>query len=145
MKSARYVAAWVVTLTALVTPACGGGGSSTSSLPTAPSAAPTTETFTGTVPMGGSDIHTFTIVLSNGQVIITLTQAGPPSTIYMGLGIGTPSASGCTLLSGGSVATPAGTVAQLVGITTAGTYCVAVFDAGNQSADVTYSVTVTHY
>jgi hypothetical protein len=26
-----------------------------------------------------------------------------------------------------------------------GTYCVAVFDAGNQVADVSYSVTVTHY
>ena len=135
----------MIALAALVAPACGGGSSSTSSLPTGPSAAPTTETFTGTVPMGGSDIHNFTIALSNGQVNITLTQAGPPSTIYMGLGIGTPSASGCTLLSGGSVATPAGPVAQLVGTTPAGTYCVAVFDAGNQNADVTYSVTVTHY
>lgn len=101
--------------------------------------------FTGTVPVGGSDIHNFTIVLSNGQVNITLTQAGPPSTIYMGLGIGTPSGLSCALLSGASVATPAGTVAQLVGTAQAGTYCVAVFDAGNQSADVTYSVTVTHY
>ena len=132
-------------LAALVAPACGGANSSTPATPTGPSTVPTTETFTGTVPIGGNDIHTFTIVLSNGQVNITLTQAGPPSTIYMGLGIGTPSGSGCTLLSGGSVATPAGPVAQLVGTTAAGTYCVAVFDAGNQSADVSYSVTVTHY
>ena len=145
MRSSSRFAAWMIALAALVAPGCGGGSGSTSSLPTGPSTAPTTETFTGTVPIGGSDIHTFTIVLSNGQVNITLTQAGPPSTIYMGLGIGTPSGSNCALLSGGSVATPAGTVAQLVGTTPAGAYCVAVFDAGNQSADVTYSVTVTHY
>ena len=95
--------------------------------------------------MGGSDTHTFTVALSNGQLNVILTAAGPPATISMGLGVGTQSGTTCTLLSGGATATPAGATAQLSGTVSAGTYCVAVFDVGNQSADVTYSVTVTHY
>ena len=76
---------------------------------------------------------------------VILTAAGPPATIFMGLGIGTPSGTTCTLLSGGSLATPAGSLAQLSGTAQAGTYCIAVYDVGNQTGDITYSVTVTHY
>ena len=74
-----------------------------------------------------------------------LTAAGPPTTIYMGVGIGTPTAGSCSLLSSSQVLTQAGTTAQLTGTVNAGTYCVAVFDAGNQTAQIAYSVTVTHY
>jgi hypothetical protein len=42
------------------------------------------------------------------------------------------------------VNTPAGTSAQLAGLTTAGTLCVQVRDIGNQTAPVTYNVTVLH-
>jgi hypothetical protein len=80
-----------------------------------------------------------------GQVNAILTAAGPPSTIYMGLGIGTYSSGTCTLLSGGSVITQAGSVAQLSGTINAGSYCVQVYDAGNQSVAVSYTVTVNHY
>jgi hypothetical protein len=128
---------------ALFATACGGSSSTTS--PSGPTTDPTTETFTGTVPVGGSDMHPFNIALSNGQVNIILTQAGPPSTIFMGLGVGAPSGSTCALFSGGSTVVQAGTVAQLSGTAGAGAYCVQVYDVGNQSADVTYSVTVTHY
>jgi hypothetical protein len=41
--------------------------------------------------------------------------------------------------------TPAGTSAQLTGTLDAGSYCVMVYDAGNQTAPVTYAVTVNHY
>jgi hypothetical protein len=127
------------------TAGCSSSSSSSSSSVTGPSATPTTEVFTGTVPVGGSDSHNFTVALSNGQLNVILTQAGPPSTIYMGLGVGNPGTSGCTLLSGGSTATPGGATAQLSGTVNAGSYCVSVFDIGNQTVDVTYSVTVTHY
>lgn len=130
--------------TALLASACGSSDTN-STTATGPSATPTTEVFTGTVPIGGSDSHSFNVTLSNGQVNVILTAAGPPTTIFMGLGIGTPSGTTCTLLSGGSLATPAGTIAQLSGTAQAGTYCVAVYDVGNQTADITYSVTVTHY
>jgi hypothetical protein len=103
-----------------------------------------TENFTGTVAVGGNDVHPFNVT-SSGQLNVTLTAAGPPPTIYMGLGVGTPSGSTCPLLSNGSVATPAGTTAQLSGTINSGSYCVTVFDVGNQTAPVTYAVTVTHY
>ena len=104
------------------------------------------ETFTGSVPVGGSDIHSFIVNLSNGQVTADLTAAGPPTSIQMGIGLGTSSNGTCTLLTNGYVITQPGPVAQLSGGNfTTGTYCVAVFDVGNQLVDVTYSVTVTHY
>jgi hypothetical protein len=103
-----------------------------------------TESFNGTVDIGGTDFHNFTVTTA-GAVNVTLTAAGPPATIYMGLGVGTPSATACALLTGGSIATPAGTTAQLSGTIAAGSYCVSVFDIGNQTAAIAYAVTVTHY
>lgn len=142
-RGSRIGAALVIATVAALS-AC--SGSSTSSLPTAPSANPTSETFTGTVPVGGSDTHNFTVGQSNGQVNVTLTAAGPPATIYMGLGVGTPATdASCTLLTNASIVTPAGTTAQLTGTANAGTYCVVVYDVGNQVGDITYSVTVSHY
>ena len=96
--------------------------------------------------VGGSDAHQFVVKLSNGQVTATLTAAGPPPTIAMGLGLGAISSGVCTLLPNGSIVATAGPTAQLGGTNFPnGTYCVAVFDVGNQLADVYYSVTVTHY
>jgi hypothetical protein len=92
-----------------------------------------------------NDYHPFTVTLSGGQVNVILTAAGPPATIYMGLGVGTYNGTGCTLLTGGSVVAQAGATAQLAGILNAGSYCVMVYDAGNQTASITYSVTVNHY
>jgi hypothetical protein len=64
----------------------------------------------------------------------------------MGIGVGTVVSGACTLLVNGSVRASAGPAAQLTGNgVTSGSYCVAIFDAGNQLVDATYSVTVTHY
>jgi len=115
--------------------------------PSQASAATITETFNGTVPVGEgqSDAHAFAVTRS-GTVSVTLTQAGPPATIVMGLGLGTPVSPGttCLLLSGGSTNTQAGPTPQITGPLEAGSYCVSVFDIGNATAPVTYSVTVTH-
>lgn len=130
----------------LMMSACSSGSDTGSSLtPTVVTGTPVTESFTGTVAVGSgnSDIHTFTVTLG-GNIAVTLTAAGPPSTIFMGLGIGTYSASTCTLLSGGSGIFQAGASAQLSGPLAQGAYCVAVYDVGNATAPVTYTVTVTH-
>jgi hypothetical protein len=106
----------------------------------------TTETFTCTVQPTQSDSHPFTVVRA-GEVDVTLTAAGPPPTITMGLGLGTPGTTSgtCTLQSGFTISTQAGTTPQLSGSTSAGgTFCVAVFDVGNQSAAVDYTLTVAH-
>ena len=123
--------ALVVALLVLITAACDNGGGSG---PVAPgsqgsSATAAVETFTGTVAVGGSDAHPFAVALSGGQLAATLTA---PST--------------CTLISGGSVVTQAGTAAQLSGVlSSTGSFCVAVFDVGNQTDQVSYSVTVSHF
>ena len=110
---------------------------------TSPTVTLTQETFTGTVEPGSSDSHGFTSAQS-GEIDITLTAAGPPATIFMGLGVGIAGGSTCQPLNGGTVSTRAGTTPQLVGTAGAGSYCVVVYDIGNQTATVTYSVTVAH-
>ena len=137
---------FLVGLALLALSACSGGTSGSSTTPSTPPLPPTNETFTGTVSVGGTDAHSFVVKLSNGLVSANLTSAGPPPTIAMGLGIGIIQNGTCSVLQGGAVIATAGATAQLSGTNfTAGTYCVAVFDVGNQSADVAYSVTVTHY
>ena len=116
---------------------------------------PTLETFTGTISCCfNSDVKPFTIGQS-GNVDITLTAltlGGAPSTISMALGIGTPSGTTCSLISGGVSNGPAGAsgtpgIAELSGgPLAAGAYCVQVTDVGNvpANATVSYTVTVSH-
>jgi hypothetical protein len=122
----------------LATAAC--DNSSSTATTTSPSA-PTTETFSGTVNVAAGDFHNFTVA-QNGTVSVTLNAAAPPSTIFMGVGIGTPSSSTCALISGDSTVTPASTMSQLSGALSAGAYCVDVYDVGNQTTPVDYTVTV---
>jgi hypothetical protein len=123
--------------------ACDNSGGSTS--PTTPVVL-TTETFTGTVQPAGSDSHNFTVA-QQGEVDVTLTSAGPPPTIFMGLGLGTPGTTSgtCALQASVSISTQAGSTPQLpVTAPQAGIYCFSVYDIGNQTAAVDYTVTVAH-
>ncbi len=133
-------------LLALLAVSCGQSSDTSSpSTPTGPTTNPTTENFTGTVAVGSSDVHSFTVALSGGQLNVILTAAGPPATIQMGVAIGSWAAPTCTLFSNGSVVQAANPIAQLSGTANAGTYCVQVSDVGNQASPVTYAVTVIHY
>jgi len=120
--------------------ACGSSGSTSTTTPTV---ARTTDTFTGTVAVGGRDFHSFTIT-ATGTVDVTLTSATPPATIVMGLNIGIPGDSKCPAMSGASTLTAAGANVQLSGIASPGLLCVDVHDVGNQSVPISYTVTVTH-
>ena len=140
---APLLLASTLALAILPAAACGGSSGDTSSI-LPPSGTLTTDTFTGTVPVGGLDFHPFTVT-AGGTVNITLVAAGPPATITMGLAIGTPGTTGvCSLLSGGSVLTPPGSTAQLTGTVAAGAYCVEVVDVGNAAGPIAYTVTVAH-
>ena len=120
------------------------GGSTSNNTVTAPTGNLTTDTFSGTVPVMGLDFHNFTVT-TGGTINATLVTAGPPPTITMGFGIGTPSTTGvCALLSGAQVAASASQTAQLNGSLNAGTYCVAVWDLGNAAGPIAYTVTVAH-
>jgi hypothetical protein len=117
--------------------------SDTTPAATTPTPSRTTDTFTGTVAVGGADSHSFTIATA-GNVDVTLTAATPPATVVMGISIGTPGTDRCVAVAGGSTQTAAGSSVQLSGVASPGTMCVDVHDAGGQSAPVTYTVTVTH-
>jgi hypothetical protein len=111
--------------------------------PTTPTVTSKTDTFTGTVQVNSSAIHNFTVEQA-GQVSVTLTAASPPSTIAMGIGVGTPANGACGLLAGASEITAASATAQLTGVVSPGMLCVMISDVGNQTAAVTYTVTVMH-
>jgi len=110
-----------------------------------PTVSQVTDTFSGTVDVGGSDFHTFTVVATGGSISATLTAAGPPPTIFMGFGVGVVNGTSCSLLTNGFLNTQASASPQLVGTINAGTYCLAVYDIGNQSAQIAYTATVTHF
>jgi hypothetical protein len=111
--------------------------------PAAPTVVRSTDTFTGSVPVGGSDVHNFTVG-STGQVDVTLTAAAPPSDVSMGIAVGLPGDAGCTPLAGASTNTSAGSSPQLSGTISTGTLCVRVSDNGSQKAAVSYTITVVH-
>src|SRR5438132_12168889 len=94
-----FVAAGCVILSA----ASCGGDTPAATTPTVPR---TTETFSGTVQVGGTAFHSFRVG-ATGSTDVTLTAASPPPTIVMGLALGTPDDAGhCNRLAGatGSVA-----------------------------------------
>ena len=131
---------------ALAAAGCSTGSDSTaSSLPTTPSSPLVPENFGGTVIVGGSDVHSFTVTSDASPITIDLTSAGPPATITMGFGIGSFVGGTCQLSSGGTTQAAASATPQLAGTVPAGTYCVMVYDVGNQSGPITYTVVIQHY
>jgi hypothetical protein len=121
----------------------GGNGTTAPTISSTTTTAATTEVFTGTVPVAGLDYHSFNALA--GPLTVTLTAAGPPPTIFVGLGVGAPSDTACVLYTQGTTSAQAGTTAQLSGtLSSSGPVCVEVFDIGNAGSPIDYSVTVVH-
>ena len=120
-----------------------------SSSTTATVASPaTTEVFAGRVPVGGATFYSFTVV-ENGTVNVALADVGGanvPSTVWLGLGVGTPSGEDCTTASTVNTAstTTAGSAVHLTGTYAPGVYCVRVWDIGNLVAMAAFNVTIAH-
>jgi len=118
----------------------------TSTSSSATAAAPTvTEQFNGTLPVGGARFYSFNIAV-NGTVNVTLNSvsgAGVPSTVQLGLGIGQPAGTDCsatvTATAGSAAAAP-----QATGTFGPGLFCVRVFDVGNLFAPAAFAVTIAH-
>ena len=130
---------------ALTTAGCGGNGTTSPSPTTPPVASPTTtETFSGTLPVGGFSFYSFVVSL-NGTVNVTLGSVSGtdvPSTVTLGVAIGRPSGTGCT---GGTVtSTAAGVDPQVTGTYSPGRYCVNVSDVGTLAAPAHFIVTIAH-
>jgi hypothetical protein len=133
-----------VLIAALGIAACGGSSTSPSITSTA---TVTTETFAGVVPQGGVKVYTFTVT-QPGTISVTMTAAGPPPTISMGLGLGNPDSLGnCIFISGATTnaAVASTTTPQLSGtLTASGAYCVEIADVGNAAGPITFSIAVSH-
>jgi hypothetical protein len=141
MKTATITLGFFLVL-GLLTTACGSGNPST---PTTP-ALPTTEAFSGTLQVQGSAFYSFTLA-ATGQVSITLASLvpvapGPAANTVMGLGVGTPLETDCSVTN--SVATAPGLTAQLVNSLAAGTYCAKIYDLGGLTAPVDFTVRIVH-
>ena len=119
--------------------------STTTSSTTTTVASPTaTELFAGRVSVGGSAFYSFAVA-ENGTVNVTLADVGGanvPSTVWLGLGIGTPSGEDCA--TSATVNTAATGAAQLTGTYAPGVYCVRVWDIGNLVAVAAFNVTIAH-
>jgi hypothetical protein len=163
MDPMRFGLPLVMTLAAAAA-ACGGSTEPTPiPLPVAP--ASIVENYSGTLFVGGTNLHTFA-VQNSGEVHVTLTaiatvpvDADPnatppvaaipstPVTQPMTLTVGQPTLTTlgvqCSNLK--STITTAGKTAQLTGQALAGTFCVSVSDTNSELPRAsTYAITVNH-
>jgi hypothetical protein len=99
-----------------------------------------TEVFTGTLLVAGNNMIPFS-VQHVGALKVTLTAVDPPVTV--GLGIGTPSTGVCVPFQQAAVA-PGGPPALSGTATVSGNFCVSIFDVGNLTTPVSYTITVQH-
>ena len=100
----------------------------------------TSATFSGTVAHEGVSAHSFTIP-HDRSVAVTLTGLGSTSARKVGLGLGTPTPAGNCALVEAVDSTPVS--GQIGGMLRKGTYCVAVYDSGDISAEpLDYTVSV---
>ena len=102
------------------------------------------EDWTDTVPVGGARFYSFTVT-QYGTVNVSLTSVSGqyvPSTVTLGLGLGTPDAETCPATT--SVSTQSGAGPQLTGTYEPGVYCVRVSDVGNLFGAAQFSLTVAY-
>jgi hypothetical protein len=140
----------VLIVAALAVSACNDKSTATSPTDTTTTPAATvaepasTELFSGRVGVGGSTFYSYNDT-TNGTVNVTLAAVGGanvPATVWLGLGIGTPSGEDCTTSS--TINTAATGAVQLTGTYAPGVYCVRVWDIGNLAAVAAFNVTIAH-
>jgi hypothetical protein len=133
-------------LVAILSSSCSNSLSST--LPASPStstpAAPTTtESFAGTLPVGGARFYSFSIAVYGTVNVILVSIGGPsvPADVVVNLGIGTPIGAGCNSSrpTGVSVGSAAVTASEQPGV-----YCVNIADVGNLPAPADFTVKIDH-
>jgi hypothetical protein len=137
----RWGAALAVLLS-LAAAAC--SDNSTSSTTTTPTAPTIQDTFSGTLNLNGAVTHTFT-TLQAGQVTATLStlvapdMSTPPN---VGLALGTWNGNACAIVISKDNANVSSSVIGTV--SSAGTLCVRLYDIGNITTLVTYTINVNH-
>ena len=145
--TARLTVARLLLLSALLLGGCEKSG--TSSTPTTPTPAEPafTQTFAGTLPVGGSRFYSFSFAV-DGTVNATLVGIGGSGidpNVIVELGIGSPA--GVTCAAGRTpvqASGEAGFVNMVSTVQQAGTYCVIIADVGNLPAPATFQVSIQY-
>ncbi len=105
----------------------------------------TTQTYAGTLQVNGSGFYAI-LVSQAGPVSLTLAAVQAPGgaalTTPVGIGLGIPAGTGCTRFI--SQTTAPGLAAQLTTTVNPGTYCAAVFDAGNLTSAVNFAMRIRY-
>ncbi len=130
-----------VSLLAFVS-ACNGGESYTAPSDPAATQPITVESFTGTIGLLGSSFYSFTVPVAGNVSLLLhqLTESGSPSTAIIGIGLGVPRGTDCTVTSPSAGA--AGATPQLTTSVQPGVYCVRISDLGNLTAPATFAVNI---
>ncbi len=122
----------ILSLFAVSSAACGSGS-------TAPS--PVTESLGGVLSSAASAWHIFN-TSGSGDVTVTLVSLSPLSSITVGVGIGIASGSTCNVQYTSEVFKVGTTWTTSLGAK--GAYCVMIYDIGQVSQNVNYTLSVTH-
>lgn len=131
---------------ALAMAGCGGSNTSSTAAPTV-TTGPQTTLFEGALAVGGSAFYSFTVTtegLANVMLasVTTTTAPGASSPVVLGLALGTPLGTDCTITN--SLPASAGLTSQLVNNLTPGTYCARVYDIGNLRSTVNFAIRIVH-
>jgi hypothetical protein len=100
------------------------------------------ETFTATLPLGGTIFYSFTAP-RDGPISLTLLdlkENGVTSEAAIGMTLGAPAGTGCS--SGTPTTVTMGATPQFTGSYGAGVYCVKVVDVGNLVAPARFSINI---
>lgn len=130
---ARGLAASLFAVGFLALGACGGIVTPSSN---------TTDQFSGTLQLGGSNSHTFSVQKS-GEFDIRLTALAPASTTFVGVAFGQVFNTACQILPGYQYDFAQLNRTALAGPISKGTYCAVVYDSGRLTQVVTYTLAVS--
>jgi uncharacterized lipoprotein YbaY len=132
-------------MAAVLCAGCGGNTTTPSTTTTTVPAVPTTtESFTGTLAVGGTVAYPFTVSQAGtvNLTLVSISGAGVPSTVLVKLAIGTPGDSGCTATTSSII--KAGTTAQVTATEQPGVFCASLADVGNLFSAAGFTVTIDH-
>ena len=99
-----------------------------------------TEVFTGSIGVGGTMFFAFAVA-NVGDMSVTLTSAGPPTTVVMRIGLGLGSTTTCQIQITKDTAAGDSSSIQVSQVPSA-SYCVGIGDIGNATGPVNFTITV---
>jgi hypothetical protein len=103
----------------------------------------TIENVSGTIPVGGSDFHSYSFG-KNGEVEVRITTLSPSPSASLGMALGQVSGASCVPMSPYFAALVANRTVPF-GYVNKGDYCLVLYDPGSVlTAPTTYAGTISH-